>query len=335
MTPTTDQPDTETSQRPRRIPLRRLFWIGLLLCCGAFAWLKAAQNRKAREDYEAALEKHRRTTARIEQLDKETFQRIRGLWERKKKLGWKRRMEVSRQVLQQELNQGKPFALRPSEDGRERQVTTWVDPAGGQEFDLRFRGDEWVGYGSGRSGASKLHVPEPSRAVRGDTREQIRKLAVGYGPFFWLLSLGLLLGVSGLRRLLRLVGLPEYGHALRPHCRVLAECLLAFAVVSTVAWAVNPHYPITFQGVTSNDNLAWGAMMLATSISILAWMTPRRIRDAGQPKRRLQFSLKSLLLFTVLCALVFASAPFGYLVALYALGGIGLYLLVRLWGARR
>jgi hypothetical protein len=327
MTQRTDPPE---SQRRKPIPVRRLVWTVFLACCGVFGWMKAAQNRKARQDYEAAAQAHERVAATIERLDKATFQRIRDLWDRKKKLGRQRRMELSRQVLEEDLNQGEPFSLRPDEGSRDgRQVATWVDPAGGQEFKLRFRDDEWVGFTSGRSGRSKLQPPKRPRAVYGDTCEQIRKLATGYGPFFWLLSLVLLAGLSLLRTLLRWGGLPRYGQSLEPHCRVLAECLLAFAVVSTVAWLVNPHYSITYRGVTSNDNLFWGAILLAISIPILARMTPARIREAGEARHQLQFSLKSLLLVTVACALVFASAPFGYVVALYAVGGIALYVVVR------
>ena len=101
------------------------------------------------------------------------------------------------------------------------------------------------------------------------------------------------------------------------------------AVLSTVAWLVNPRYSITYRGVTSNDNLAWGVILLAIGIPVLAWMTPARVRDSGEGRHPLQFSLKSLLWVTVACALVFASAPFGYVVAMYAVGGIALYLVVR------
>ena len=76
-------------------------------------------------------------------------------------------------------------------------------------------------------------------------------------------------------------------------------------------------------------------ILLAISVPVLAAATPARVRDETEAKGPWQYSLRSLLLATALCAVVFALAPFGYVVAMFAAGGWGLYVFARLFMQRR
>ena len=67
---------------------------------------------------------------------------------------------------------------------------------------------------------------------------------------------------------------------------------------------------LTSRGVTSNDNLALAAMMLALTIPVATCQVARRraVSDLPPP----QFSIRTMLMVTILLAAMFASAPFGY-----------------------
>lgn len=313
----------------QRSGLRSKLWIAFLICCVLAGWLKAAQNRTARQQYKAAQIAQQQKAAERYPLGLKAAERIVEIHRN----GLDGKKPVSRQRLEQELNQGRPFSLEWDEN-RRRHQTTWVDPHSGRVFRLRFRDGEWTGYNTHwGSDANLPPVPRP-RAVYADNREQVRKLVVGYGPLFWALSLVLLLVLAALSGLLRLAGLPSYAAGLQPHCRFLADALLALAILCTVAFLVNPHYSITVSGVTSNDNLAWGTILLAISVPILAGVTPGAVRNPTQSNGRWQYSLRALLLVMTLCAVTFALAPFGYVVALFAVGGAALYAFVRVLTAK-
>ena len=52
--------------------------------------------------------------------------------------------------------------------------------------------------------------------------------------------------------------------------------LLATAIVATLGWLVARNYSLTFGGITSNDNLFGGAVMLVVSTAILLWVYLQR-----------------------------------------------------------
>jgi len=279
-------------------------WIALLSLSILAGWSKAVQNREARRSYEAAQAESQMERGRRYPIVNATNDRIRGLFKNGPR---------SRQALKEKLNGGKPFVATKAE---ERDVVTWVDPGSGREFRLDFRGDHWTGWSS--HWGSDANVPEPRRPtdIHKDSREQIRRHVSGFGPFFWGLSLVTLVVLATLGGVLELAKLPAYAEALRPHKRVLADAALASAILCTLAWMVSPQYTLTFQGVTSNDNLAIAVMMLAITIPVAAYQAARQpVMSNLQPH---QFSVRAMLLLTTLLAAMFALAPFGYVVALFA-----------------
>lgn len=321
------QSDVSTTDRPsssgRRPQLRLLFWVTLLIGLWLFGWFKASQNQTARDDYKSAQEQYRKDYERSEQLCAETAERIEVLSDR---AGHER---LTRPFLEQELNGGRPFELTPHESIERRYETVWTDPASGQEVTLYFEGDEWTGMSMSGSASWKLKHPRPSQAIYCDTSEQIRKLINGFGPSYWLLCIVLVAGLYIFRIVLRLLGLPQHSAALAPHARLIAECAVAFAAATTVAWLASPAYSVTFDGVTSNDNLVFGTIMLAVGVFALAATAQPRSHALEPPRRPLQFSLKTLLLLTTVFAVALSTAPFGYVATIYLIGAIFLYLSVK------
>jgi len=282
-------------------------WIVLLTLSILAGWSKAVQNRDARRSYKAALAKCETERSRRYPIGKATNERIRGLF---------KNGPPSRQALEKMLNGGKPFVAARVE---ERDVVTWVDPASGREFRLEFRGDQWTGWGSHWGSDANVSEPRPPTDIHKDAREQIRRHVSGFAPFFWGLSLVAFVVLATLGGVLKSAKLPGYSEALNPHKRVLADAALASAILCTLAWMVSPQYPLTFRGVTSNDNLAFAAMMLAITIPVAAYQATRRRATSNLGLH--QFSVRAMLLLTTLLAAMFALAPFGYVVALFAAPG--------------
>ena len=325
MTETRGSPAAHRTPPQRRFRIRSAFWIAFWTCCLLAGWLKASQNRTARQQYKAAQIARRQRAAKLLPLGEKAELRLRNMLRN----GLDGKKPISRRRLEQEINQGRPFSPQWDQK-RGRHLTTWVDPQSGRSFRLSFHDGQWTGYNTSWGADANLAPVPPPRAIYADGREQVRNLIVAYGPLFWLLSLLLLAALAALRVILRLAGLPPYAEGLQPHCQFLADALLALAILCTLAWLVSPGYSITFSGVTSNDNLAWAVIMLAISVPVLAAATPARVRDETEAKGPWQYSLRSLLLATALCAVVFALAPFGYVVAMFAAGGWGLYMFARL-----
>lgn len=295
------------TDRRRRPSWRSVVWIVLLTMSMLAGWAKAVQNREARQSYKAALARCETERSRRYPIGKATNERIRGLF---------KNGPPSRQALEKELNGGKPFVAAKAE---EPDVVTWVDSASGREFRLEFRGDQWTGWGSHWGSDANVPEPRPPTDIRNDVREQIRRHVSGFALFFWGLSLVTLVVLAALGGILQLVKLPGYSEALSPHKRVLADAALASAILCTLAWMVSPQYPLTFRGVTSNDNLAFAAMMLAITIPVAAYQAARRRVTSNL--RLHQFSVRAMLLLTSLLAAMFALASFGYVVALFAAPG--------------
>ena len=324
MTETPGSPAAHRTPPQRRFRIRSAFWIAFCICCLLAGWLKASQNRTARQQYKAAQIARGQRATKLLPLGEKVERRLHNMLRK----GLDGKKPISRQRLEQELNQGRPFSPQWDQK-RGRHMTTWVDPQSGRSFRLSFHDGEWTGYNTHWGADADLPPVPPPRAVYADGREQVRKLIVAYGPLLWLLSLLLLATLGALRAILRLAGLPPYAEGLQPHCQSLADALVALAILCTLAWLVSPGYSITVKGVTSNDNLAFAVILLAISVPVLAAATPARRRDGTQAKGPWQYSLRSLLLATALCAVIFALAPFGYVVAMFAAGGWGLYMFVR------
>ncbi len=298
-----NEPSRRTGTR-KRPAWRSVAWVVLLTLSILAAWAKAVQNKEARQAYEVAQAKCKMERNRRYPIGKATNDWIRGLF---------RNGPPSRQSLEEQLNGGKPFVATAD---NERDVVTWVDPASGREFRLEFRGDQWTGWSSHWGSDANVPEPRPPTDIRNDAREQIRRHVSGFGPLFWGLFLLALIVLSIAGAVLNMAKLPAYAAALRPHKQVLADAALASAILCTLAWMVSPQYTLTFRGVTSNDNLAIAAMMLAITISVAAYQAARR--RVTSDLRPFQFSVRTMLILTTLLAAMFALAPFGYVVALFA-----------------
>ncbi len=295
------------NDRRRRRSWRSVAWIVLLTSSILAGWAKAVQNRETRRSYEAAQAKCEVERSRRYPIGQATNDRIRGLF----KSG-----PQSREVLEEKLTGGKPFVATKAE---EQDVVAWVDPASGREFRLEFRGDQWTGWGSHWGSDANVPEPRPPTDIHKDAREQIRRHVSGFGPFFWALSLVTTIVLATLGGVLKMAKLPAYAEALRPHKRVVADAALALAILCTLAWIVSPQYTLTLRGVTSNDNLAFAAMMLAITIPVVAYQAAWR--RATSSLRLHQFTVRAMLLLTALLAAMFAMAPFGYVVVLFAAPG--------------
>ena len=306
-----DIASNDTSRRTdgrRRPSWRSVFWIVLLTSSIVAGWGKAVQNREARRSYEAAQAKCELERSRRYPIGEATNDRIRGLF---------KNGPSSRQALEERLNGGQPFLATETE---EQDVVAWVDPASGREFRLEFRGDQWTGWGSHWGSDANVPEPRPPTDIRKDAREQIRRHVSGFGPFFWGLSLVTLVALATLGGVLKMANLPAYAGALRQHKRVLADAALASAILCTLVWIVSPQYTLTFRGVTSNDNLAFAAIMLAITIPVAAYQAAwRRVTSSLRPH---QFTVRAMLLLTTLLAAMFALAPFGYVVVSFAAPGV-------------
>jgi hypothetical protein len=281
--------------RRSRFSARLVLWAGFVTACLLFGASKVAQN----EQYWAACRVRQREQQDLITRARAAQQRVRAiLWDERRTEPWTRR------DLEAKLNQGKPFV---QEQGDGEQKAIWADPASGQRWELKVRDGELRGYHMGWGTADVLRqLPPVSRATYEDAREQIRRSLPRYGVFCWCILLILLA-------------------ALRRHRRAISECLLAVAMLCNLAWLVNPNYSVSLRGITSNDMLFFGVLMLVASIGVTAWVRPGPLRP--------QFGLATLLAVMTLCAVLFAMGKFGFLVFFAAVVGAGLYLFVRLLSA--
>jgi hypothetical protein len=102
------------------------------------------------------------------------------------------------------------------------------------------------------------------------------------------------------------------------HRRLLSEPLLATAMLSLIAWAVNPAYALSFRGILSNDYLFHGSIMLVLSTAAVASHAAPR----GRPG---QFSLRTVFAAMTVCAVLLSlSVAFCALVAFDVLAGLAM-----------
>jgi hypothetical protein len=212
-------------------------WSFIALFAIAVLGLRQWQISKRAADQQAWIAR----CTQIDVLSKKTHLMVQSLWNTN--LGPKR---MKRTTLEQAINGGKPFVSTKSQGASDN--VKWIDPVSGRAFEFDFFENEWIGWGS--QGGSFLYPPPPTASTLENNLEYVRGAIAGwnsgYGPLFWIL---LLIMTLALRRW-------------RP---VMAEGLLALAVVCTVAWAVHPGSSLNWRGITSNDMLFWGCVMLIIS----------------------------------------------------------------------
>lgn len=277
--------DDHRGRWPRNV--RLVLWAVFLAVGLLFGRVKVSQN----EAFWAAQRAHRRRQQQLQRLGLRAGERVIALL----------RARPTRRQLEQQLNDGAPFVLS---QGDGRRVTTWTDPASGRRFEIRFRDGVCTGYRTGWGTDDVLRqVPPVSRAAFENSLERVRRMVPRYAGACWCLLLLLCV-------------------VLRRYRRLIAELLLAAALLCNLAWLVAPGYSLTFRGITSNDMLFIGVLMLAASLCTLALTQPGPLR--------LQFGLGTLLAVTTLCGVLLAMGSLGYVLLGTAGVGWGFYLLVRL-----
>ncbi len=242
-----------------------LLWCLFAVLLFSAASLRVWQNHQRRVD-------HQLWQGRCQQIDvwgKEAKDRV---WALYRAAEWPNAMP--RSEVERELNDGKPLSLMRNGD---RDIAIWTDARSGRRFELKFRNDRWSGVGT-RSGAGHPPAPTPSTfdAVTEGIRARIAGWNRGWGPLLWLVLLVLCLS-SG------------------RHRRLLGQLLLGTALVCFTAWLVAPKYSLTPSGIFSNDMLFWGTLMLASSVTMIAWavIEEHRRRRSGLLCPNCEYSLRA------------------------------------------
>ena len=99
--------------------------------------------------------------------------------------------------------------------------------------------------------------------------------------------------------------------------RLAAQVSLAAALACGMAWLVNPFYSITWNGVFSNDNLFFAALMLVAMRALLGMSSQKR--SAKTPLiSEFRFRVFDLLVIVTAAAILLTAGPFGYVTLLAA-----------------
>jgi hypothetical protein len=96
---------------------------------------------------------------------------------------------------------------------------------------------------------------------------------------------------------------------------IAAHLMLSTALACGMAWLVNPYYSLASQGIFSNDNLFFAAVMLLLSVWALAHVLSS-MSVSGELNARFHFGLRELLLLVTIVAMMLAVGPFGYVALL-------------------
>jgi hypothetical protein len=273
---------------------RILLWSVWLVLILGFGWYKSVENQRDDERY-AAWQK------RINQLQPE------GQREYRRMLGRLDEIAASlnaRQRVAEDFNDGVELPGHPGEWGEE---AVWVHPKYGFALGFTFNGNRMVSHGGGWSSGSIVAVhPAPPRMSYAGPAEAVREIFSRWGGWLWLALLPLIVAPRG------------WGI-------IATELLLATALACNVSRLVAPHYSLNMRGIITNDALAVGVILLATSLICLAVrVAPLAVASRWSP--RLQFGLRTLLFATAAIATALAMGPIGYvLLAGLMLGGLAFW----------
>jgi hypothetical protein len=159
------------------------------------------------------------------------------------------------------------------------------------------------------SGSIVAVHPAPPRTSYAGPAEAVRETFARWGVWLWLALLPLIVAPRG------------WGI-------IAAELLLATALACNVSRLVAPHYSLNMRGIITNDALAVGVILLATSLICLAVrLAPLAVASRWSP--RLQFRLRTLLFAMAGTAAAMAMGPFGYvLLAALMLSGLAFWALL-------
>jgi hypothetical protein len=255
--------------------VRFIAWTIVLATIFAYGWYNARQVEQYREA-QARWEKAQAEHAKQSQIE---IQRIGNLLSNL--VG-----KASQHEVEQQLNRAQPFELRREGDA---EVTTWQDADYFVNSELSFRNGTLVGSSVGFNGTFAQRNPAPITPWT-KPAESWRRWFVRVAAWTW--------GIAGVAW----IAIPR-GRLLT------AQIMLATALATGAAIAVHPGYSITWQGIFSNDNLFFAAIMVALSIVALA-RTLRR--QSSKTSFRVQFGLRHALIAITVLAVILAAGPFGY-----------------------
>lgn len=210
----------------------------LVILAGAAIAVKASQN----EDRRAGVAERNRKIEFMQALGREAKERVAMAMDQ----------QMSIDEFKEEFGALTPISGR-SEGELEDKTYIYVHEPSQCRFHLRFEDGALMGL-------SVQHGPddiEPGVVL--ETRgyligESIRKFILSWSLFGWLVAV-----VVGIAR-------PRF----RP---IVARILLVFAAICAACWFLKPGYSLTWNGVTSNDSLAWALILLVLSIGsgLLPW----------------------------------------------------------------
>ena len=238
----------ETSQLRRQRPEWRFwFWLGFVALCVGAVDLRLWQIERGRAAQAAWVRQCKRVEAAAEQQ----FARLRPLI---RNIRGKTTLEQIGEII----DMGEPV-VRTADKGR--RLARWTHRFSGTYLEV-----ELSDGGVSRSRINQLpnvFPAQPTASELAAAAERVRGTLAGWNtglaPAAWIV-LAILCLVWKRRR------------------AVLAELMLAAAILSFVAWLVNPGYSLTLVGILSNDMLFWGTLMLVTGFGLWTWcrMHPRR-----------------------------------------------------------
>jgi hypothetical protein len=171
---------------------------------------------------------------------------------------------ITRQELEQQLNGNRPFRIIVIDN---REIATWTDPNSGAVFELRFNSSGRLIFWRANLGESALSPPYPSRHL-------VDQLSLGLQRIFASPPLG----VGTVAWVVTFVVFVIW----RQKRRVLAELLLALALIYLTARVTWPSFPFTFQGILRNELLPWALVMVGLSIALL--LANRRLQLELEPR---------------------------------------------------
>jgi hypothetical protein len=209
----------------------------------------------------------------------------------------------SQKALEDELNGGAPFDLQPlepaeSRNNKTRKVFKWSHPKYGATYSFEFDNGVLVGRGAHWGGVPETLHPQPILTARTNSAERLRQHVARFASYTWLAAIACWI-------------------VLRNWRLASAHVSLAAALACGMAWLVNPVFSITFNGVFSNDNLFFAALMLAASAALLGISSQQR--SAKTPLvSEFRFRLFDLLVIITAAAILLAAGPFGYVTLLAA-----------------
>ena len=271
-------------RQPRRPAQRRsVVWLLVLTSVVLLSWLKARQNEiKLIQIAERSLQEDSTYTQRLSRI-----MEVERLLQRGRLQRW------TPQQLAIQLNEVQALPITPVGGRSDVVQVDWSDPVSALKWSILFNQNrEFVSF-IGRYSPSAGAQLEP--APHTDTLERGREFVAACAPGLWLL-LFLLVFVGPLRE-------------------PLAESLLVTAFTLLLAEFVAPYQLLSWNSIATNGQMPFTLLMLSMSIAVLAAVKASLPVNAARPRVQLQFSVRSLLLATLVCGAVLAMGRFGAMLA--------------------